>query len=62
MPKTFYVWKHFEGAMRLEVEANSPEEALAMAIHPSNSLRWEIDPNETIFTDQPMKTEEMEQW
>ena len=44
--------------MRLEVEANSPEEALAMAIHPSNSLRWEIDHGTIMVTDHPMEVEE----
>ena len=62
MPKKYYVWQYFDGAMRLEVEANSPEEALAMAQHPAYSLKWEIDPNETIFTDNPMTVEEAEQW
>lgn len=58
MQKTYYVLQHFDGMMRLEVEANSPEEALAMAIHPSNSLRWEIDHGTIMVTDHPMEVEE----
>jgi hypothetical protein len=60
MPKTFYVWQHFEGAMRLTVIAHDEEEALAMAIHPSNSLRWEVDNETFMVTDHPMEVEEAE--
>jgi hypothetical protein len=58
--KTFYVWEHFDGMMRLEVQASSKEEALAMAQHPSNSKRWVIDESTIMATDHPMEVEETE--
>ncbi len=58
--KKFYVWQHFDGMMRLEVEAKSAEQALAMAEHPSNSKRWVIDESTIMSTDHPMEVEETE--
>jgi hypothetical protein len=58
--KTYYVWQHFDGMMRLEVQAESAEQALAMAIHPSNSKRWVIDESTIMSTDHPMEVEETE--
>jgi hypothetical protein len=58
--KTFYVWRQFDGMMRLEVKASSKEEAIAMAEHPSNSRNWEIDHSTIMPTEDPMEVEETE--
>ena len=60
MPKKYYVWQHFDGMLRLEVEADNPEQALAMAQHPAYSLKWEIDHDTIMSTDHPMEIEEAE--
>jgi hypothetical protein len=58
MAKKYYVWQHFDGMMRLEVEAESQEQALAMAQHPAYSLKWVVDNETFMVTDHPMEVEE----
>lgn len=61
MSKKYVVWANFDGAMRIEVEANSPEEAITKAEHPSNSLKWEIDHETIMWIDHPLEAEEIEE-
>lgn len=61
MPKTYIVWANFDGAMRITVTAGSEEEAIEKAMHPSNSLKWEIDHETIMWLDHPLEAEEVKE-
>lgn len=58
MPKTYHVFQHIDGMLRITVTANSEKEALEKAMHPSNSGAWKIDYDTIHSTDNPMEVEE----